>query len=215
MSETPNSASQDALSYDDFQAAMAAPRPPEAGGQRAPLRSAPQPSFVQRSAQQAQDYVPPVLSNPVARPGTMLPKQCGEAEEQVLAEVSRLMSGEAEEPKRARPRAGPLTVTVLGVGGFAYFAPQLALGLGLLLGWLALGAYYALNHPRFGPRVIRRWHRFARRRPASADRLRRMADQTAMHWEALIDILPEAWAQELSLPDFSQPIEPRADKTPG
>jgi hypothetical protein len=64
-----------------------------------------------------------------------------------------------------------------------------------------------VTHDRLGPRAVRRWHRFARRRPITAERLRRMADGAAMRWEVLLDLLPESWAEQLSFPDMSQPIE--------
>jgi len=59
-----------------------------------------------------------------------------------------------------------------------------------------------------------RWPRFARRHPALAERLRRLADRLAEKLDIVLDYLPDRWAEDLALPDLSQPVAPREAPAP-
>ncbi|MEQ9258219.1 MAG: hypothetical protein RIG84_03880 [Roseovarius sp.] len=135
-----------------------------------------------------------------------------------LAEIERVSEvfREAEPfPQEETPEArgwlhvGPVHAAAFLIGLILVFWPALALALGLLACWLTLATVLLLSSPRFAPVAGRLWQRFARRRPARAERLRALADAAALRYDALLDHLPESWAETLSLPDFSQPVAPR------
>jgi len=90
----------------------------------------------------------------------------------------------------------------------------IACGLGLLLWPVGFAALLlALAVAVFaGAALLRRaaagglWRRFARRHPRGAEKLRRRADRLAERLDHVLDLLPDAVAERLALPDLSEPL---------
>ncbi len=73
----------------------------------------------------------------------------------------------------------------------------------LTAGLVVVICYLTLGHDRCAELCVAGWQRFAARWPGRAEALRRRADAMALKWDAVLDRLPEAWADRLALPDLS------------
>ena len=74
----------------------------------------------------------------------------------------------------------------------------------LLTGLLLVAiCYLTLGHDRWAELWAAGWQRFCARWPDRAEAVRRRADALALKWDAVLDRLPEAWADRLGLPDLS------------
>lgn len=89
--------------------------------------------------------------------------------------------------------------------------PWLIPGLLFVTFWVALIAWLTLGPDRVTEMLQNGWERLSRRRPQLAERLRGRADVFALKFDALLDKLPEKWAEKLALPDLSSPVAQDAD----
>ncbi len=98
-----------------------------------------------------------------------------------------------------------LKYVVMGLGlGVAFLWPTLVIGAALLLIWLALIMFWILSNDTAAAFAKRRWLRFEARRPETAESFRAAADGIAMKLDIFLGLLPDRWAESLSLPDFSR-----------
>ena len=84
----------------------------------------------------------------------------------------------------------------------AILRPWLMLALVLVPILIVTGLFLALGQERFWQGVLRGLKRYARYRPARAEALRARLDRLAVRWDALLERLPEDWADALSFPDL-------------
>jgi hypothetical protein len=90
--------------------------------------------------------------------------------------------------------------------GLLLMWPTVLLWVPLLCGVGIVALIALIKIPGVSLRLARRWQRFAARRPAKAERLRKVADRLALAFDRVLDMLPGSWADRLALPDFSQPV---------
>lgn len=105
-----------------------------------------------------------------------------------------------------RPTRKHITLAVLA--GIMLYRPLLIPLVLLLVFWVVLIAYLSLGPDRWAEILSNGWLRLKARRPALAERLRLKADRAAEKWDKILDRLPEAWAERLALPDFSDQPDP-------
>jgi len=82
--------------------------------------------------------------------------------------------------------------------------PWLIPGLLFVAFWVGLIAYLTLGPDRIAEWCAASWEKLSRRKPALAERLRQRADTFALKFDALLERLPDKWAEKLALPDLSQ-----------
>lgn len=85
--------------------------------------------------------------------------------------------------------------------------PWLIPGIVFVAFWVGLIAWLSLGPDRVGEMVHSAWDKLATRKPGLADRLRQRADAFALRFDALLEKLPDAWAERLALPDLSAPVD--------
>lgn len=98
------------------------------------------------------------------------------------------------------------------IAGLVLYRPLMVPLVALLLVWLVLIAYLTLGPDRWGEILGGAWQRLHARRPELAERVRQRADRFAEKFDRVLDRLPDAWAERLALPDFSNPSEADEDK---
>lgn len=96
---------------------------------------------------------------------------------------------------------------LLALVGFVIWWPVLVLSVLVSAVVVLAIIYVTLGHDRFVEVAQKRWKRFAQRRPERAARLRQKADALALHWDKVLDRLPEHWANRLALPDFANTVD--------
>ena len=84
--------------------------------------------------------------------------------------------------------------------------PWLIPGLLFIAFWVGLIIWLTLGPDRVTEWAQSAWERLNRRKPELADRLRQRADAFALRFDALLDKLPDSWAEKLALPDMSNPV---------
>jgi len=104
---------------------------------------------------------------------------------------------------RYRPKRKHLIWAALAV--IMIVRPWLIPAILLATFWIGLIAYLTLGHDRIADGLSAFWAKLKERRPELAERLRQRADTFALKFDALLDRLPERWADKLALPDLSQP----------
>lgn len=128
-----------------------------------------------------------------------------------LSEEQRLraaFSAEEDEDAAEAPRTGPLSrirprrAATVALVLIAFFWPIHLGGAILVFAWFAVLAIHTLRYLV----TAGHWHRFARRRPVSAERMRRAIDRAALRLDTVLDYLPDSLAESLALPDMSQPV---------
>lgn len=72
--------------------------------------------------------------------------------------------------------------------------------------------YLTLGPDRIAELAYGGWDRLARRRPQLAERLRQRADRFALRFDALLNRLPDRWAEALALPDLSRAAHPNGTR---
>lgn len=91
---------------------------------------------------------------------------------------------------------------------WAFIWPAIVIWMLVLICLAPFALLIALKLPASSVRLSRTWQQFAKRRPLKAERYRKIADRIALGSDRVLDVLPNAWADRLALPDFSQPIKP-------
>lgn len=109
-----------------------------------------------------------------------------------------------------RPTRKHIVLAILAA--LVLYRPLLVPLIALLLIWVVLIAYLTLGPDRWGEILGGAWRRLHERRPELAERVRQRADRFAERFDRFLDLLPEAWAERLALPDFSP--EPEDDDRP-
>lgn len=173
-------------------------------------KQAPQPSAALKQATVAARTAPQPRG--VTRRNAELNQTRSEEQDEMLR-VARAIR-DATPPQEAEEKGINLHISAVHVAAFlvgalAVFWPALALALLLLVCWLTIAVYLLLSSEKLAPVLHRIWRRFAKRRPATAEKLRRTADAAALKYDVMLDVLPESWAEALSLPDMSQPVRAR------
>ncbi len=102
-----------------------------------------------------------------------------------------------------RPRGKHILWVALAL--VVFFRPWLIPGLLFVTLWIVLVAYLTMGHDRIFEVVSNGWDRFVHRHPKRAEKLRQRADRFALRFDALLDRLPNSWAEKLALPDLSHP----------
>ncbi|WP_371225955.1 hypothetical protein [Roseovarius sp. 2305UL8-3] len=105
-----------------------------------------------------------------------------------------------------RPRVKHILLAALAL--VMFFRPWLIPGLLFVAFWVVLVAYLTMGHDRMVEIISNGWDRFVKRYPKRAERLRQRADRFALKFDAMLDRLPDSWAEKLALPDLSQPSKP-------
>ncbi|MEQ8290715.1 MAG: hypothetical protein RIA08_00815 [Roseovarius sp.] len=124
-------------------------------------------------------------------------------EQRLRAAFSADEDEEVEEPRASllsRLRARHVGIAALVLT--AFFWPVLLGAAVLVMAWFAVLAILSLRYLV----TAGHWHRFARRRPKTAERLRRAIDRAALRLDTVLDYLPDSLAESLALPDMSQPV---------
>ena len=105
--------------------------------------------------------------------------------------------------KSYRPTPKHLAIAALVL--VVWFRPWLIPGILFVGFWIGLIAYLTLGPDRSIEIASDVWSWISRKSPRTANRLRQGADAFALKFDALLDRLPDRWAEKLSLPDLSQP----------
>lgn len=99
---------------------------------------------------------------------------------------------------------------IAGVVLVMLIRPWLIPGILFVTFWVVLIAWLTLGPDRIMEWMGNAWDRLSTRNPAMAERMRQRGDAFALRFDAMLDKLPDSWAEKLALPDMSRPIE--ADK---
>ena len=89
--------------------------------------------------------------------------------------------------------------------------PWLIPGILFVTFWVGLIAWLTLGPDRMLEWAGNAWDRLSTRNPDLAERLRQRGDAFALRFDAMLDKLPDSWAEKLALPDMSRPLEAEKD----
>lgn len=89
--------------------------------------------------------------------------------------------------------------------------PWLIPGLLFVTFWVGLIAWLTLGPDRIMEWIGNAWDKLSTRNPDLAERLRQRGDAFALRFDAMLDKLPDSWAEKLALPDMSRPIQAEKD----
>lgn len=145
-----------------------------------------------------------------------LPDEAGGGEDRRLA-WRRAESLASRLALRARGwfRAGRVYVLLAAGALFCLRFPMAVPAVLVLTFWLTLLLLVAAGPARLGRWLAALWRGYAARFPRGAEMLRRRADAMALRVDSVLDRLPFRWAENVSLPDFSQPAGPdRPERRP-
>lgn len=114
-------------------------------------------------------------------------------------------TGIVDRIKAYRPSRKHIFLVVLA--GVVIWRPWLVPGILFVTFWIGLIVYLTLGPDRTMEKLSAVWTWLQRTRPETAEKLRDSADRFALKFDALLERLPDRWAERLALPDFSQPSD--------
>lgn len=127
------------------------------------------------------------------------------------------------QPRKTNPNARSLKGRILAyrptrnhilIGAFVIvmiLRPWLIPGILFVTFWVGLIAWLTLGPDRMLEWAGNAWDRLSTRNPDLAERLRQRGDAFALRFDAMLDKLPDSWAEKLALPDMSRPLEVEKD----
>jgi hypothetical protein len=150
---------------------------------------------------------------PVSEPEAPAPRKVWKKKKQghpgTTADKSGSKPALMERIKAYRPARKHIALVALA--GVMIWRPWLIPGILFVSFWVGLIVFLTLGPDRAMEKFASFWNRLERRRPQTADRLRNGADRFALKFDALLDRLPDHWAEKLALPDLSRRTEADAD----
>ncbi len=173
---------------------------PKAKAKPAPKTAEPKATVAAKSAEAPQEQTAPELK-------TDAPDNVNESIRQAFQPLeTEVLEADPEETLSLKDRFPPVYAVGLGVVILSVIWPMAMVMLVVFGGSAFVLLMAALKLPGVSLRLARRWHSYAKRRPKSAERMRRRADRLAMAFDRVLDLLPSSLADRLALPDFSEPV---------
>ncbi|MFK7938534.1 MAG: hypothetical protein AB8B82_04085 [Roseovarius sp.] len=122
-------------------------------------------------------------------------------------------TAKAKRAVKARIAGYRPTLKHIAIAGFVLvmvLRPWLIPGILFVTFWVGLIAWLTVGPDRMMEIISNGWDRLSARNPAMAERMRQRGDAFALRFDAMLDRLPDSWAEKLALPDMSKPVH--ADK---